>query len=160
MGWASPRNSGARGGEFWGVGFNPTAVRQARARRVSMRSMAMPPIANSYLIYRWQARAQPSGMCARPKAAIGKRFISSWRKRGTGAGGCVDIQPHLGRSPAHSVIPKRAKDVGSDTIVMATLSRSGIAGVIIGNTAEDILNRVSCSVLAVKTPGYVSPIQP
>ena len=41
---------------------------------------------------------------------------------------------------------------------MGTVSRTGIAGLIIGNTAETILRSVRCSVLAVKPEGFVSPV--
>ncbi|MFP7674121.1 universal stress protein [Marivita sp. S0852] len=47
---------------------------------------------------------------------------------------------------------------GIDTIVMGTLARTGVAGLFIGNTAETILNHVTCSVLTVKADGFVSPV--
>jgi nucleotide-binding universal stress UspA family protein len=46
-----------------------------------------------------------------------------------------------------------------DAIVMGTVCRSGIAGFFIGNTAEEVLQRVDCSVLTVKPDGFVSPIK-
>jgi nucleotide-binding universal stress UspA family protein len=46
-----------------------------------------------------------------------------------------------------------------DTIVMGTVARVGIAGFLMGNTAETILGRVACSVLAVKPEGFVTPVQ-
>ena len=45
-----------------------------------------------------------------------------------------------------------------DLIVMGTLARTGISGLLIGNTAERILNGVECSLLAVKPDGFSSPI--
>ncbi|MEO0961409.1 MAG: universal stress protein [Pseudomonadota bacterium] len=45
------------------------------------------------------------------------------------------------------------------TLVMGTIGRTGIPGVIIGNTAEDILIAIDGSVLAVKPPGFESPIR-
>lgn len=45
-------------------------------------------------------------------------------------------------------------------LVMGTLARTGIRGVLIGNTAEKILDQVRCSVVAVKPPGFVSPLAP
>jgi len=41
---------------------------------------------------------------------------------------------------------------------MGTVGRTGIPGLIMGNTAESILNNIGCSVLAVKPPGFVSPV--
>ena len=47
----------------------------------------------------------------------------------------------------------------SDIAVMGTLSRSGVDGLLIGNTAERILRRVECSVLAVKPEGFRTPLK-
>jgi nucleotide-binding universal stress UspA family protein len=41
---------------------------------------------------------------------------------------------------------------------MGTLGRTGISGLIIGNTAEAILDQLTCSVLAIKPPGFISPV--
>lgn len=45
-----------------------------------------------------------------------------------------------------------------DLVVVGTVCRTGIAGFFIGNTAESLLNEVSCSVLALKPEGFTSPI--
>jgi universal stress protein E len=42
--------------------------------------------------------------------------------------------------------------------VMGTLGRAGIGGILIGNTAETILNRIDCSVMAIKPRGFVTPV--
>ena len=40
----------------------------------------------------------------------------------------------------------------------ATIARTGIPGVIVGNTAERLLPQIPCSVLAVKPADFKSPI--
>jgi len=45
-----------------------------------------------------------------------------------------------------------------DVVVMGTVARTGISGFFMGNTAESILNTIDCSVLAVKPPGFVTPV--
>lgn len=60
---------------------------------------------------------------------------------------------------AADVIADHAESEDVDTLVMGTLGRTGVAGFFIGNTAETILNRVTCSVLAVKPDGFVSPVR-
>jgi nucleotide-binding universal stress UspA family protein len=71
-----------------------------------------------------------------------------------------------GRSTQHikglagDVIKGYAAENGIDTIVMGTVGRTGISGLFIGNTAEAILSGVNCSVIAVKPPGFVSPVAP
>jgi nucleotide-binding universal stress UspA family protein len=47
---------------------------------------------------------------------------------------------------------------GIDLVVMGTAARSGIRGLLMGNTAERVLQRLRGSVLAVKPPGFVSPV--
>lgn len=46
----------------------------------------------------------------------------------------------------------------SDVLVMGTISRSGIEGVLIGNTAESVLRRIDCSALVVKPSGFETPL--
>jgi nucleotide-binding universal stress UspA family protein len=43
---------------------------------------------------------------------------------------------------------------------MGTVGRTGLTGLIVGNTAERILQRLRASVLAIKPPGFVSTIKP
>ncbi|MGI9415624.1 MAG: universal stress protein [Hyphomicrobiales bacterium] len=45
-----------------------------------------------------------------------------------------------------------------DLIVMGTVSRTGIPGLIIGNAAETVLSVVRCGVLTVKPEGFVTPV--
>jgi nucleotide-binding universal stress UspA family protein len=45
-----------------------------------------------------------------------------------------------------------------DVVVMGTVARTGIAGLVMGNTAERVLQRLHGSVLAVKPPGFRSPV--
>ena len=47
-------------------------------------------------------------------------------------------------------IPDFAKRVSADVVVMGTVGRSGFTGLLIGNTAERIFERVDCDVLALK----------
>lgn len=57
------------------------------------------------------------------------------------------------------MIPKLAQAKEVDLIVMGTVSRAGIAGLLIGNTAEKVLRRVDCSMLTVKPEGFISPVK-
>ncbi|MGB5506056.1 MAG: universal stress protein [Sulfurovum sp.] len=65
---------------------------------------------------------------------------------------------HLVKGFPNKVIPEFAKNIDADLVVMGTIGRTGIPGLIIGNTAEDILNQIHCSVLAVKPSDFVSPV--
>jgi nucleotide-binding universal stress UspA family protein len=65
---------------------------------------------------------------------------------------------HLIKGWARKEIPALAKQINPDVVVMGTVSRTGIPGFIIGNTAETILNQIQCSVLAIKPPGFETPV--
>lgn len=67
-------------------------------------------------------------------------------------------QIHMLLGNAKEVIPKLTKELGAELVVMGTVARTGIPGLIMGNTAESILHQLDCSVLAVKPEGFVSPI--
>ncbi|MEO8271575.1 MAG: universal stress protein [Aureliella sp.] len=41
---------------------------------------------------------------------------------------------------------------------MGTVSRTGLSGLLIGNTAQHILDHIECSVLAVKPANFICPI--
>ena len=60
--------------------------------------------------------------------------------------------------PGH-LIPELAEKLEVGLMVMGTLGRSGVAGLLIGNTAERILRQVRCSVLTVKPDGFVTPVR-
>ena len=66
---------------------------------------------------------------------------------------------HLVKGEPTSVIPQFTRDHDIDLLVIGTVGRSGISGLIMGNIAEQILNRVECAVLALKPASFVSPIK-
>jgi hypothetical protein len=41
---------------------------------------------------------------------------------------------------------------------MGTVARSGLQGLLTGNTAENVLPWIDCSLVAVKPQGFVSPV--
>jgi len=53
------------------------------------------------------------------------------------------------------VITELAQGKVINLIVMGTVSRAGIAGLLIRNTAEKVLQQVDCSNLTVKPEGFV-----
>jgi nucleotide-binding universal stress UspA family protein len=71
----------------------------------------------------------------------------------------LNYRVHLIKGEAGRVIPELAEKKQADLIVMGTLSRSGVAGFLIGNSAEKILYKVDCSVLTVKPDGFVTPVK-
>ena len=70
----------------------------------------------------------------------------------------IKPQTHLLKGHPRKNIPALAGEINADLIVMGTVARTGIAGFFMGNTAETILNRIDCSVLAVKPQGFQTPV--
>lgn len=55
-------------------------------------------------------------------------------------------------------IRKVARRLRADLIVMGTVGRGGLAGMLIGNTAEKVLHESETSLLSVKPDDFVSPV--
>ena len=66
---------------------------------------------------------------------------------------------HFLQGDPASVIPEYVDKKDNAVLVIGTVARGGISGLLLGNTAEQILSRVNCSILAVKPEGFVSPIR-
>ena len=47
----------------------------------------------------------------------------------------------------------------ADAVVMGALSRSGLKGLFLGNTAEDVLDRLDCDLIIVKPEGFKAVLQ-
>ncbi|MFC1652530.1 universal stress protein [Planctomycetota bacterium] len=71
----------------------------------------------------------------------------------------VDKQVHYLLDEPGIAIPDLVTKQHIDLIVMGTICRTGLAGLIIGSTAENVLQQVECSILAVKPEGFVSPVE-
>ena len=59
--------------------------------------------------------------------------------------------------PSHTIIDA-VERLEPDLVVMGTISRAGIAGFLVGNTAERLLDQLDCSLLTVKPDDFVSPV--
>jgi universal stress protein E len=57
------------------------------------------------------------------------------------------------------MIPSLVEDNEVDSLVMGTVARTGIPGFVIGNTAENVLEALKCSVLAMKRNGFVASVK-
>ena len=73
---------------------------------------------------------------------------------------CQDgLTVHTSKGDPSQVIREAVAHLDPDLLVMGSISRAGIAGVLLGSTAERLLDLVECSILAVKPEDFVSPIQ-
>ncbi|MGH8259558.1 MAG: universal stress protein [Steroidobacteraceae bacterium] len=62
--------------------------------------------------------------------------------------------------PRHPIdaIEAVARDIGSDIVVVGAVSRSGLKRLVLGNTAERVLDHLPCDVLVVKPKRFVSGV--
>lgn len=67
----------------------------------------------------------------------------------------VATQPVARRGAPERAIPDFVRAHGVDLVVMGTMGRGGLAGLVIGNTAERVVRALPCSVLVVR-PGRPS----
>jgi nucleotide-binding universal stress UspA family protein len=87
-------------------------------------------------------------------------LLNNWMREqfGNKAHGYLSPRFHLRKGAPRDVIPAVANELKADLVVMGSVSRTGIPGLLIGNTAEVILNNLECSVLAVKPAGFITPV--
>jgi universal stress protein E len=61
---------------------------------------------------------------------------------------------HVVRRLPLEAVPAVARQTGSAIVVLGAISRSGLKGAIIGNTAESLLDDLRCDLLVVKPPRF------
>jgi universal stress protein E len=81
-------------------------------------------------------------------------FVASLGVDGT------QIQSHLSWGTPWQEIRRIAKHQAAELIVIGTVGRSGVKGLLLGNTAERVLDSCDCSILTIKPDDFVSPIKP
>ena len=69
-----------------------------------------------------------------------------------------DAEVHLLHGKPEQTLVDLTKKLQPGVVVMGTLARKGIAGLIVGNTAEKVLSTIDASLMAVKPPWFVSPV--
>ena len=117
------------------------------------------------LIRRWSAARDGDVAdyveAERTSHARGLEQIAAKLREWLGAESYEYVAPRyrLIRGAAVSAVPQLAAELDVDMVVMGTVARSGIPGLIIGNTAEAILEQLTCAVLAVKGPEFTSPVR-
>ncbi len=88
-------------------------------------------------------------MNARLTAAASERF-----ERCLGKAPIPRSRRHLLDVPPAEAITSVAGRIDADIVVMGAVSRSGLRRVLLGNTAEKLLDRLNCDLLIVKPKGF------
>lgn len=69
------------------------------------------------------------------------------------------LQAHVKTGPVSQTLLETIQELDIDVLIMATRARDGLSGMVFGNTAEQLLWNVPCSVLAIKPDTFRSPIR-
>ena len=137
--------------------------------------LALAESSDLHIVHAWELPFEP--LLSSPRSSLSKEEVDAFAKKeeqerlqwleetlaefavgNEEAVSYLEPQLHAVRGPASRCIPQKTRDLNSDLIVMGTVGRVGIPGFVMGNTAETILQEVECSGLAIKPPGFVSPI--
>jgi nucleotide-binding universal stress UspA family protein len=158
--------------------LKPTALEQALNREILELSglVALSDSSALHIVHAWEAFAVATLRSRRDKAVddtalyVEKERTLHQNGLNAQAGMLQDLigkdsydrlspRLHLPNGPAQKMIASSATELKADLVVMGTVARTGIPGFIIGNTAESILDQLDCSVIAVKPPGFVTPVK-
>lgn len=93
----------------------------------------------------------------REARSLRKKWLNQLVERASAEG--LSLKVHLLEGEANQRILDFAEQKRVEMIVMGTVSRTGVAGFFIGNTAEKVLHRLNCSVLAVKPDSFETPVK-
>lgn len=140
-------------------------------------SMALAEFAELHIVHVWDAVGEGAmrgafmktseeqlqtyveGVRHQHEKALGKLIGKLEAKLSKETMGYLKPQIHMVKGWARKEIPQQVKRIGADVVLMGTVGRTGVPGLIMGNTAETILNQIDCSVLAIKPPGFETPLK-
>ncbi|NMP31466.1 universal stress protein UspE [Thalassotalea sp. M1531] len=57
------------------------------------------------------------------------------------------------------VIESLSQKLDAELVILGTIGRTGLSAALIGNTAEHVIDKLNCDVLALKPADYISPLQ-
>ena len=72
-----------------------------------------------------------------------------------------DVAPnnvHVKEGLPEDVIETLAESLDCELVILGTIGRTGLSAALIGNTAEHVIDRLNCDLLALKPDGYISPL--
>ena len=136
-------------------------------------SLALSDFAQLHVVHAWRLpheaflRSARTGfsdpevdVMAGEEEARRRHWLEGLVERHCTGGAAEYLKPHFHMpkgNPAR-LVPELAEGLGAELIVMGTVAHTGIPGFVVGNTAENILHQIGCSVLTVKPAGFVSPV--
>ncbi|MBK8907528.1 MAG: universal stress protein [Rhodospirillales bacterium] len=98
------------------------------------------------------------GTLTAQRRAAEARFLSFAEKVAEAEAGGHDVRIHFRDGAAASEVLSFVDAFGIGLVVMATVTRTGVPGLLIGHTAELVLRDLNFEVLTVKPEGFRSPV--
>lgn len=74
--------------------------------------------------------------------------------------GYAEEQTIVEQGLPEDIIPDVARQLDAGMVILGTTGRTGLSAVFIGNTAEHVIDKINCDVMALKPDGYISPLDP
>lgn len=66
---------------------------------------------------------------------------------------------HLSPGPTEKLIPRVLDEIGAQLLVLGTHARTGISAIAIGNTAEQLIHRVTTDILVLQPKDHMQPLE-
>ncbi len=130
-----------------------TAVTRALRGKLHAMHAYVPMPADMDMAEPWSVKNLAAGIEARASARARTAFERSVR-----AAKIPPARRHLVERLPLEAIPQVARGTRSSIVVMGAISRSGLKGAFIGNSAERVLDDVTCDLLVVKPQRFVNRV--
>ncbi|AYA40238.1 universal stress protein UspE [Xenorhabdus nematophila] len=73
---------------------------------------------------------------------------------------CIDEKyTHVHEGVPEKVIPEICDELNTGVVVLGILGRTGLSAAFLGNTAEHVIDRLKCDLLAIKPDGFIRPVK-
>jgi universal stress protein E len=165
--WAV-RAPGVKSGQHVLAAVNPCGVDRGLDREILDTALAIAHLLGRtlHVVHIWEAhgahllapRTSPEELARHVEATLrGHRALCEGLMRRYAASIPRD-RLYLRKGSPADLIPRVAAELDADPIVMGTAARRGVAGVLVGNTAERIVRRTDRSVVIVKSRDFASPL--
>ncbi|WP_439241555.1 MULTISPECIES: universal stress protein UspE [unclassified Lonepinella] len=64
--------------------------------------------------------------------------------------GIAEDHTHVYEGFPEEIIPQVAKDIEAELVILGTVGRTGLSAALLGNTAEHVISKLKCNLLAIK----------
>lgn len=103
-------------------------------------------------------RREPGETSADSSERIAQQARQAIDKELAGSGMSEKANVHVVCDSPEGGILQAVNKFEPDLLVMGSISRSGLAGALMGNTAESLVGEVNCSLYTIKPADFVSPV--